>query len=106
MGAKGNDKLMGGAGDDWLKAGSGDDVMKGGGGADLFQFKSGDDVIKDFDGAEGDVVDLRTFDLRSLNEVKENAQNVGDDLVITLGDDTLTLFDTQKGDLAADDFML
>ena len=61
-GGTGNDQLFGGAGDDILIGGLGNDQLNGGSGADTFIWKAGDlgqDVIKDFNIAEGDRIDLR-----------------------------------------------
>ncbi len=61
-----NDELFGGDGDDTLIGGSGRDFLVGGEGADTFQFNSVEDsrpggkrdVITDFNGEEGDRIDL------------------------------------------------
>ncbi|MFM9925504.1 retention module-containing protein [Variovorax sp. H27-G14] len=61
-GGTGSDTLLGGAGNDTLIGGPGDDILIGGSGADTFVWKSGDtgyDVIKDFNAAQGDRIDLR-----------------------------------------------
>lgn len=69
----GNDSLDGGAGNDVLRGGAGKDTLTGGTGKDLFDFdrinESGitaatRDVIKDFNHASRDMVDLRTIDAR------------------------------------------
>ncbi|MNF54019.1 Poly(beta-D-mannuronate) C5 epimerase 4 [compost metagenome] len=60
-GGAGSDSLNGGAGNDILIGGEGDDIIFGGSGADTFVWQaghSGNDVIKDFNAAEGDVIDL------------------------------------------------
>jgi len=60
-GGNGNDILYGGAGNDTLIGGPGNDTLIGGLGADTFAWKSGDignDVIKDFNVAQGDRIDL------------------------------------------------
>lgn len=75
-GGSGNDVLDGGIGNDVLVGGSGKDVMTGGLGADRFVFAKVSesakgakrDVITDFNGAEGDVIDLRPL-LNSLKGV-------------------------------------
>ncbi|WP_434704541.1 retention module-containing protein [Pseudomonas sp. Z1-12] len=61
-GGKGNDILLGGTGSDTLIGGQGNDTLIGGLGGDTFVWKSGDtgtDVIKNFNYAEGDRIDLR-----------------------------------------------
>ena len=73
-GGAGNDVLDGGAGDDVLIGGLGTDTMTGGTGADRFVFNLiseiglGDkrDVITDFNGAEGDRIDLTKIDANVL----------------------------------------
>lgn len=59
-GAKGDDALHGGDNDDTLVGGLGTDTLEGGTGADTFQFKAGHgpDLIADFNGAEGDVIQI------------------------------------------------
>jgi len=60
-GGSGNDRLEGGAGADVLIGGPGIDSLNGGPGADLFVFTGlggGTDVIRDFNPAEGDRIDL------------------------------------------------
>ncbi len=60
-GKGGNDTLYGNAGNDILIGGEGDDILFGGTGADTFVWNAGDigkDVIKDFNAAEGDKIDL------------------------------------------------
>jgi VCBS repeat-containing protein len=57
----GHDLLNGGDGNDLLIGGVGNDTLIGGAGADTFMWKAGDfgnDVIKDFNAAEGDRIDI------------------------------------------------
>ncbi|MDW8371636.1 MAG: calcium-binding protein, partial [Geminicoccaceae bacterium] len=73
FGAGGNDLLIGGGGDDELNGGDGNDVLVGlggrdvlvgGRGADRFVYTAlsdGFDVIRDFNSAEGDRLDLEKF---------------------------------------------
>ncbi|MGE4167572.1 MAG: beta strand repeat-containing protein, partial [Xanthobacteraceae bacterium] len=60
LGLGGNDKLYGGDGNDTLIGGLGNDTLTGGNGADTFVLDSftGTDIITDYNGAEGDVIDL------------------------------------------------
>jgi Ca2+-binding RTX toxin-like protein len=70
FGDEGLDVLIGGDGDDTLYGGGDRDVLRGGEGADGFVFREGEtggsaptaDRIADFDGAEGDRIDLRRID--------------------------------------------
>ena len=60
-GGSGNDTIFGQEGDDRITGGEGDDTLYGGSGADDFIFEAitdGVDTIKDFDIAEGDVLDV------------------------------------------------
>jgi Ca2+-binding RTX toxin-like protein len=64
-GGPGGDRLFGGAGNDYLRGDEGRDVLHGGAGADVFAILDGDDgqdVIADFNGAEGDRIDLSQVD--------------------------------------------
>ena len=62
-GGKGRDKLVGGSGNDTLNGGTEDDVLTGGEDNDTFVFAPGDgnDIITDF--ADGDMINLKAFDI-------------------------------------------
>lgn len=71
MGDAGNDRIYGGTGDDVLWGGADQDYLTGNDGADIFAFANGDfaglrgetaDRISDFDGSEGDRIDLSAVD--------------------------------------------
>ncbi|MGB0507986.1 MAG: calcium-binding protein [Pikeienuella sp.] len=69
VGRKGDDTLDGGDGNDLLLSGKGADVLTGGEGADTFVFRGvrwsrpeETDHITDFDGADGDIIDLTKID--------------------------------------------
>ncbi|MDB5983911.1 MAG: von Willebrand factor [Pseudomonas sp.] len=98
-GGKGNDTLLGGTGNDVLRGGMGDDTLLGGAGADLFVWKSGDtghDVIKDFNAAAGDRIDLSDL----LHN--ETASTIDNFLKITTAaDGTSTLQVSSEGKLNA-----
>ncbi len=79
-GEAGNDRLDGGTGDDRLVGGSGLDHLAGGAGADTFvwlsitdtsPFADQADVVLDFDGSEGDILNLLSVDAR---EDRDGAQ--------------------------------
>ncbi len=60
-GGAGDDLIFGQEGSDVISGGEGSDILYGGTGADIFLFEAiseGVDTIKDFDAAEGDLVDL------------------------------------------------
>lgn len=62
-GQAGDDVIFGGLGDDLIIGGLGADEMSGDDGADTFQFDDLEmgDLITDFDGSEGDMIDLSGF---------------------------------------------
>ena len=84
IGWDGDDTIVGGHGQDVLTGGGGDDVLTGGGGADTFKTSvelsanlnnlnfglnvaSGEDTITDFDGNQGDVLQI-DLDLETTSE--------------------------------------
>jgi len=96
-GDAGGDTIDGGAGDDVLSGGGSDDVLRGGGGSDLFVFDGevGSDRVLDFT----DGVDRLQFsgfapEFSTVAEILAAAQQVGDDVVITLRPDDSDAFDT------------
>jgi Ca2+-binding RTX toxin-like protein len=118
-GAEGDDMLIGGDGNDTIQAGDlGDDTFTGGEGADLFKFAVefgiGHDAITDFEGGKGivDRIDLRGVPiLQNFQSLKALMSQIGDNVVIDLstltgGADTITLENTRRGDLVADDFLI
>jgi 2',3'-cyclic-nucleotide 2'-phosphodiesterase (5'-nucleotidase family) len=74
IGGTGDDLLFGGDGADTLDGGAGVDRLAGGDDADIFVFRSvadspaggRRDVIRDYDDAEGDVIDLSAIDANSI----------------------------------------
>ncbi|MES2944574.1 MAG: M10 family metallopeptidase C-terminal domain-containing protein [Pseudomonadota bacterium] len=85
-GSGGNDTLDGGKGDDYLKGGTGRDMLTGGMGADSFDFNalaemgltpSTWDSILDFNGVEGDRVDLSTLDADSTSAGQQGFSFIG-----------------------------
>jgi Ca2+-binding RTX toxin-like protein len=101
-GGKGDDLLEGGKGDDTLIGGLGDDTLEGGGGADLFAFTAndGDDLIKGFSESAGDKLAFLGMDgIDSAADVLANAKESGSDVVITLGDNVITLQNTDLSSL-------
>ncbi|QIJ76722.1 hemolysin [Methylobacterium sp. NI91] len=109
-GLAGDDTLYGGAGNDRLDGGSGTDHLWGGAGADRFVFKagSGTDWVEDFEsgGSARDVIEISRSMFGSLSAVLAAAQDVGDDVAIRSGSDTLWLADTDKAELTAGHFLL
>ncbi|OWU78059.1 hypothetical protein ATO3_03465 [Marinibacterium profundimaris] len=103
-GGDGNDTLIGGDGDDRLNGGSDDDVLIGGAGADVFVFNGGDDLIADFEHGT-DKVKLGGGLAQGVDLGQSLAQ-VGADVVLTIGDETLTFADQTLADFGAGDFLL
>ena len=104
-GESGRDKVVGGDGHDRLEGGEGKDKLKGGDGADVFVFGRdfGRDKVKDFDGSEGDRIDLSDVSaIRSFRDlVEDHLRERGDKLVIRGGEDGAI----KLGDLAIDELM-
>ena len=87
--------INGGAGDDQIDGGTGDDVISGGTGADSFVFAagSGNDIVTDFVTGEDSLKIAADADL--------SIEQDGDDVVLTIGDDTMTLTDVSVVDLVS-----
>lgn len=129
-GLDGNDLLIGGGGDDHLNGGGGDDVLNGGSGHntldggegnDLFIVFSGSDTIVLRPGFGNDAVDgFETQGHDGADWIDVSAYGfsdavmssdlilvmVGDDTVLTVGSDTLTLHHSDAAHAARADFLL
>jgi Ca2+-binding RTX toxin-like protein len=105
-GGAGNDSLNGGIGNDTMNGGDGNDVLTGGFGADLFVFNVGfgDDVIAHFDSSDRIQFDDELF--ASPAAALLAAQQVGNDIVITSGTDSVTLLGVKLSSLQAADFSI
>jgi VCBS repeat-containing protein len=106
IGNNNNNVLSGGAGNDVLFGGIGNDIMIGGAGDDSFAFRNpvGHDVVVDFnvgDAVHHDTLDLRTAGFTSVMDVLNHANDAGNDLVIHVGSDDITLLSVTKAMLAA-----
>ncbi|MFG3591858.1 Ig-like domain-containing protein [Bradyrhizobium sp. RDI18] len=100
--------ILGSTASNTLKSTSGNDILVGGGQSDTFVFAAnfGRDVIKDF-AASGTVQDTIQFSktvFDSFASVLSHASQVGQDIVISTGSDTLTLKNTKLGALNSHDF--
>jgi len=104
----GDDVIDGDGGKDILDGGTGNDTLTGGTEDDTFRFHGdfGHDTITDFKlGGDHDVIELATSQFADFNAVMASAQNVGNNVVITLdADHTITLDWVQVSDLKASDF--
>ena len=106
-GGSGNDLLSGGAGDDSLVGEEGNDELWGNAGHDVFFFTGqfGQDRIKDLDvGAEKDLIAFGRDTFTSYEDVMSHAQQVGGDIVITAGSNTVTIEHTALATLTQDHF--
>jgi Ca2+-binding RTX toxin-like protein len=107
-GGAGDDVIIGSDGDDVLIGGLGDDVLLGGLGNDIIMGGDGDDIeIQGFvaGAASEDAIDLSARSL-SFESLIANASDVGDDTVLDLGDQQITLRGVSTSQLHQDDFLL
>lgn len=109
-GENGHDTINGGGGNDKITGGSGNDVMSGGSGADDFIFADGfgKDVITDFNtNSSSEDIDLSDVSLIDdyTDLVDNHMSQSGNDVVITVGDDRITIEDVTLADLTADNFI-
>ena len=89
-GGSGNDKLSGGDGKDTLLGGSGNDSLTGGNGDDLFIYSAGNDVITDYISGEDKI---------SLGAAISSVSLSGNDAILTIGSNTLTIKDAKYQEL-------
>jgi hypothetical protein len=102
-----NDHLFGGAGRDFIVGGAGTDELVGGEGNDKFVIRSGTGVDRIADLGNGDRIDLRSYDVASVNDVMTALQQQGDNVVLTLpGGDTLIIQDKLLADIHAEQFIV
>lgn len=106
FGGTGADALFGGLGLDRLDGGAGDDSLEGGAGGDVFVFSkgSGVDTVTDFVDGE-DVIDLRHSAARDFADVGAHMTQVGGDVVIAYGADSLIVVGASIAAFDAGDFM-
>ncbi len=111
-GGAGDDELFGGNGafDDTLIGGAGNDSLRGEAGSDSFVFEDGfgNDTIYDFNAFDA----AEKIDLVAVTAISDYAdltanhmQDVGVDVVITDGSNTITILNAQEADLGSDDFV-
>jgi serralysin len=100
---------VGGSGNDRMVANQVSNNFAGRGGSDTFiflkDFLGGKDTIKDF--GNSDRIDLGELGYNTFKQVLADAHNDGKDVVLAFGGgDSLTIDNTHKGDLQANDFIL
>ncbi|MFX0543657.1 CAP domain-containing protein [Roseovarius sp. S4756] len=109
-GGANNDALRGGAGFDTIHGGDGDDLLQGDFNADTFVFADGfgNDMIVDFDALNR----FEKIDLHGVTNIVDYADlrgnhmtQSGSDVLITVGNDRLTLSRVDMGNLGMDDFL-
>lgn len=104
-GSSGDDILDGGSGNDILSGGLGDDMLTGGSGDDIFVF-GGDDRITDFSIGE-DKIDLRKLGITiDTFSSKVQVTSAGDDMLLTILGNTMTVSDVNPQDIGIDSFIL
>jgi serralysin len=107
-GEAGDDILLGGRDADRLSGGAGNDTLTGGSGNDLFIFRGdiGADTITDFRNGADRIV-IETEAAPDLAAIIAGAQQIGDDVLITLGEsETVTLRNFRVADLDISDFLI
>lgn len=107
-GNKGNNSLYGNNGKDLIDGKAGADLLDGGAGKDIFVFSSGygDDAIWFWeDGADRVDVSKLSGVTDYVDLITNHAVQIGADVVVTVGSDTLTFVNITLATLTADDFI-
>jgi hypothetical protein len=103
-----NKAILGSTGNNTLKSATGDDFFVGNGGSDTFVFADnfGNDTIKDFGatGSRHDTIEFSKSVFDSFANVLSHASQVGQDVVISTGDNSLTLKNVKLSGLDHSDF--
>ncbi|MFV0243486.1 MAG: VCBS domain-containing protein [Qingshengfaniella sp.] len=111
-GTNANEVIFAGQGDDLLDGGGGTDRLSGGAGADIFALRNldGTTTVIDFDGTEGDKLDVSDFsfaDFSAFQAVTSPDGPGGHDTRIQLDADTVVILEGVKStDLVASDVIL
>lgn len=109
-GSSDDNRIQGNSGNNVIDGWGGSDLLKGRAGADVFVFSyhGGSDEILDFKSGE-DRIDMRGWSgsgFENFGDVKANATEMGDDLLISNGgSDDLLIHDFSKSDLDKADFI-
>ncbi len=106
VGTSGADNINGRGGDDFINGGLGNDILTGGTGNDTFSFTQlhfGNDVITDFED-RFDMIQINSNIATNLNEfiITGNDTNT---VVVSHGEDSITITGLQPIHLSASDFM-
>ena len=98
FGDAGSDTLNGGAGDDEIHGGTGNDTLYGGEGKDVFIYANGDgnDTIKDYQDGQ-DILQISNDTISKASIITNT--NHYTDLIITIGENTVTLEADEADDL-------
>ncbi|WP_277762155.1 polyurethanase [Pseudomonas sp. A34-9] len=107
FGLDGNDHLIGGSGNDVFVGGAGNDLMESGGGADTFLFNGafGQDRVVGFT-ANDKLVFLGVQGVLPAEDFRAHAATVGQDTVLTFGNDSVTLVGVSLNTLSADGIVI
>jgi Ca2+-binding RTX toxin-like protein len=103
FGLDGNDHLIGGTGNDVFVGGAGNDLMESGGGADTFLFNGafGQDRVVGYT-SNDKLVFLGVQGVLPAEDFRAHAATVGQDTVLTFGNDSVTLVGVSLNSLSAD----
>lgn len=99
--------ISGNRGKNFLDGWAGDDTLRGGEGVDIFNFGSGydSDRIMDFEDGK-DVINVASWNtIDDFADIQAIVSVQGDDLVLALGNEDLTLRNTKMSELDATDFI-
>jgi Ca2+-binding RTX toxin-like protein len=101
-GEDGDDRLVGGGGNDFLDGGTGSDTLRGDSGSDDFAFHggSGGDTVLDFADGQDQIIVIGSFTFTDFNPTQ-----VGADVLLTQGADTLLLKNFLVANLSDADFV-
>jgi Ca2+-binding RTX toxin-like protein len=90
-GTAGNDVIFGGIGNDTITTNGGNDRLSGGAGADTFKISDGPGTIRILDFGQGDILDLRAFNLGDARP--EFTLSGGGDTIMQLDTDTFVIIE-------------
>ncbi|MFJ2490315.1 polyurethanase [Pseudomonas iridis] len=107
FGLDGNDHLIGGAGNDVFVGGAGNDLMTSGGGVDTFLFNGafGQDRVVGFT-ANDKLVFLGVQGVLPGDDFRAHASAVGQDTVLSFGNDSVTLVGVSLNSLSGDGIVI